>query len=148
MSQFSQMSQMSPLSGDPQFYEAEWAFPQADHTTTSNKRMRAQFALQNERIMVANMAALQRQQQHLQQQQQQHQVPSFDPTLWTSSPVGFGEMSSNANSDAWATQQFLGSFAGSATSAPRATVDAAITSDTDADQMDIDLNQYIQSTAV
>jgi hypothetical protein len=135
------MSQMSPLSGDPQFYEAEWAFPQADHTTTGNKRMRAQFALQNERIMVANMATMQRQQH----QQRQH-VPSFDPTPWTSSPVGLGEMS--ASSDAWATQQFLGSFGGSATSAPRATVDAAITSDMDADQMDIDINQYIQSTAV
>jgi hypothetical protein len=105
--------------------------------------MRAQFALQNERIMVANMATMQRQQQ--QQQQQQH-IPSFDPTSWTSSPVGFGEMSVSSN--AWATQQFLGSFGGSATSAPRATVDAAITSDMDADQMDIDINQYIQSTAV
>lgn len=146
MSQLSQMSQMSPLSGDPQFYEAEWAFPQADHTTTTNKRLRAQFALQNERVMVANMAAMQRQQQQLQQQQQQ--LPSFDPSSWTSSPMGLGEMSSSAGSDAWATQQFLGRFAGSATSAPRATVDTAIISDIDADQMDIDLNQYIQSTAV
>jgi hypothetical protein len=130
MSQLSQMSGMSPLGGDPHLYQPEWAFAQA---TAANKRMAAQFAMQNERILIANMQA------------QQQQAPSFDPVSWNARTDSAHDINlPGASVDPWATQHYLNLVSAASSAIPRSSFDAAA----DVDQMDIDLSQYIQSTGV
>jgi hypothetical protein len=140
MSQLSQMSAMSPLCGDPQFYQAEWAFAQANGA--ANKRMAAQFAMQNERILMAEMAGMQARQQQI---QQQHQAPSFDPISWNTRTDSAHDINlAGASADPWATQHYLNLHGASSTAIQRSSFDAPA----DEDQMDLDLNQYIQSSGV
>jgi len=140
MSLLSQMSGMSPQSGDPQFYQPDWAFAQAN--TAANKRMAAQFAMQNERIYMANLVGMQAKQQQIQQQQH---APSFDPISWNTRTDSAHDINmASASADPWATQQYMNFLGGSSTAVPRSSLDAAA----DGDQMELDLTQYIQSTGV
>jgi hypothetical protein len=140
MSQLSQMSAMSPLCGDPHLYQPEWAFAQA--STAANKRMAAQFALQNERIYMAEMAGVQAQQQQIQQKQQ---APSFDPISWNTRTDSAHDVNLvGASANPWATQQYMNLLGASSTVIPRSSFDALA----DEDQMDLDLTQYIQSSGV
>jgi len=110
------MSAMSPLCGDPQFYQAEWAFPESDPT---DKLMRARYAAMHEQSLslAGGMAELE------QQNWDPHSMSTFNmavPSLATT----------------WPAQQLM-----TAACATLPRNGEHIESD---QQMDIDLNQYIQ----
>lgn len=148
------MSHPSPLTNDPQFYQAEWAYPDMSSsaananaaamaaTTTSMvaekmMMMRARYAnmstggdMEPNLSLAGGMAELE---QRPHRSSQQHSPWTMSPTA--TSMAGYDMSNPVVTSAAWPAQQLVSAaFAQQGLAA----------SSSDLDSMDIDLNQYIQ----